>query len=290
MTAFTWSSSRTISPMTTVCLPAGLNAAHDVSPMGGVSLTPAATTVRSLRGTDTLNTPSVSLNTPLAPVSSSIFPVSNDTCGGPASAVDAEASARTAMNVRMLSSGIGLRECLLPGRDREVVEVDDTHGLGPQTELARLRERLVVGVDDLVAIEEYLEAVPVRLDRQVVPDATLHCAVPTGELDALAFHDVIEPDVVLERVGAGDVVVVRVLEAEDESTALVDLAGNRLAFHREAEVLHLGSRERDGESVVGLVRVGLSEDIRRARRVLISLDDPLALAAAPRPPKLEPFG
>jgi hypothetical protein len=37
ITAFTWSSSITVSPMTTVCLPAFLNAAHEVSPIGGVS-------------------------------------------------------------------------------------------------------------------------------------------------------------------------------------------------------------------------------------------------------------
>src|SRR5881397_4054888 len=120
MTAFTWSSSRTMSPMTTVCLPARLNAAHDVSPMGGVSLTPAATTVRSLRGTDTLNTPSMSLSTPLPPVSSSILPVSNDACGGPASAADAEASVSTAMKVRMVSSEISLRDFPLPGCDGSV--------------------------------------------------------------------------------------------------------------------------------------------------------------------------
>jgi hypothetical protein len=39
--------------MTTSCSPARVNAAHEVSPIGGVSLTPAVVTERSLRGTAT---------------------------------------------------------------------------------------------------------------------------------------------------------------------------------------------------------------------------------------------
>src|SRR4051812_22471390 len=63
--------------MTIVCLPMRMNAAQLVSPSGGVMRTPAAVTVRSLRGTETLNTPSLSLSLPLAPVSSSIRAVSS---------------------------------------------------------------------------------------------------------------------------------------------------------------------------------------------------------------------
>src|SRR6516165_4348364 len=56
--------------------PSRLNEAQDVRPMGGVIFTPAMTTERSLRGTETLNTPSFSSRVPLAPVSRSILPVS----------------------------------------------------------------------------------------------------------------------------------------------------------------------------------------------------------------------
>ena len=80
MTGFTWSSSRTMSPMTTVCRPTCWNEAHDVRPIGGVRCTPATRTSRSSRGTETLKTPSFGSSFPLAPVSSSIRTVSS--CGG----------------------------------------------------------------------------------------------------------------------------------------------------------------------------------------------------------------
>src|SRR5713101_1827812 len=57
-------------------LPSRLNAAHDVRPIDGDIFTPAMITDKSLRGTDTLNTPSFSSRAPLAPVRLSIALVS----------------------------------------------------------------------------------------------------------------------------------------------------------------------------------------------------------------------
>ncbi len=69
-------------------------------------------------------------------------------------------------------------------------------------------ERGARRLDHLVAVEAHLEAVALRLDAQVVPDAVRHLAVPPRELDPPPFHDVVEAHVVLERVRAHDVVVV----------------------------------------------------------------------------------
>src|SRR5579863_5757936 len=66
----------TRSPITMSSLPSRLNAAHEVSPIGGDIFTPAMVTARSLRGTDTLNTPSFWSSAPLAPVRRSIAAVS----------------------------------------------------------------------------------------------------------------------------------------------------------------------------------------------------------------------
>src|SRR5207249_4259676 len=60
ITGLTWSSSKTRSPITVVCRPTSLKAAHEVSPMGGVRWTPATVTLRSLRAAETLKTPSFS--------------------------------------------------------------------------------------------------------------------------------------------------------------------------------------------------------------------------------------
>src|ERR1700730_3250989 len=65
-----------MSPITASCLPTLVNEAQAVSPIGGVRCTPAAVTWRSVRGNDTLKTPSFSLIEPFAPVSGSIFAVS----------------------------------------------------------------------------------------------------------------------------------------------------------------------------------------------------------------------
>src|SRR5439155_17473255 len=64
-----------MSPITIVCSPLLVNAAQVVSPIGGVRCTPPATTFRSARGTETLNTPSFSSSFPLTPVSCSICAV-----------------------------------------------------------------------------------------------------------------------------------------------------------------------------------------------------------------------
>src|SRR5262249_34821843 len=66
-----------MSPITMVRLPSRLNAAQLVRPIGGVIFTPAVVTDKSLRGTDTLNTPSFALNAPFTPVSSSMRAVSS---------------------------------------------------------------------------------------------------------------------------------------------------------------------------------------------------------------------
>src|SRR5262245_12468280 len=68
---------KTKSPMTMSLFFAHLNPAHEVRPIGGDIVTPPMTTARSVRGTDTLNTPSFSSSAPLAPLSRSIAPVSS---------------------------------------------------------------------------------------------------------------------------------------------------------------------------------------------------------------------
>ena len=100
MTGLTWSSASTMSPITIVSLPLRLKAAQDVNPIGGVRCTPAALTVRSLRGTETLNAPSFSSSLPLAPVNCSMEAVSNPVAG--ALLLLWSGSARAAMSVEQM--------------------------------------------------------------------------------------------------------------------------------------------------------------------------------------------
>src|SRR5438132_6236942 len=82
----------------------------------------------------------------------------------------------------------------------QVVELDDRVRLGPDAELPGVLERVVVVFDHLLAVEEHLDVVADHLHRQLVPRARCDLAVPPGEADPLPFDDVIQVDVVLERV------------------------------------------------------------------------------------------
>src|SRR6266436_1350002 len=127
----------------------------------------------------------------------------------------------------------------------EVVELDDRVRFRPHAEFASIGEGRVVRVDDLLAVIEDLDVIADHLHGQVVPDAGLDLPVPSVESDALAFHDVVQVDVVLERVRPRDVVVVRVLEPPDDPAPLVAFPSDRLALHGKPEVLHLRARVRD---------------------------------------------
>src|SRR5215831_6957386 len=103
-----------------------------------------------------------------------------------------------------------------------------------------------------------------------------------GRIDVLqrvppAVRGVVERDVVLERVGARDVVVVAVLPAPHHAARLVFAAGDRLELHLHPAV---------GERYVGshAPRKGaaarLLEHVRPARGRRVDLDDPSRRAAA----------
>src|SRR5262249_29954885 len=120
-----------MSPITMVRLPSRLNAAQLVRPIGGVIFTPAVVTDKSLRGTDTLNTPSFALNAPLTPVSSSMRAVSSLPplpffCGA-ALALPKAPTNTTIVVTRIIDSSPltpGIVAVLLR-RDDEVVELND---------------------------------------------------------------------------------------------------------------------------------------------------------------------
>src|SRR5215475_5150881 len=79
----------------------------------------------------------------------------------------------------------------LLGGGGQIVELDDRIGLGPDSELPRVRERLVVVVDDLLPVEEDLEVVALGLDREVVPLSGSDLSIPAGELAAVALDHVV---------------------------------------------------------------------------------------------------
>src|SRR5919197_833150 len=99
----------------------------------------------------------------------------------------------------------------------------DRIGLGPQAHPSRILEGPVLRVDDALVIPEHVEFVATRLHGERVPGAGNDRAVPSSELATAALHDVVEPNVVLERVRTREVVVVLVLVPEDDAAGLVDV-------------------------------------------------------------------
>jgi hypothetical protein len=91
----------------------------------------------------------------------------------------------------------------------------------------------------LLAVEHDRDRLAGKLDAQRVPLIAGHWRVDILYGDPPAALRVIERYVVFERVGAGDVVVVGVLEAPYETARLVLAAGKRLEFHFDKAVRNL---------------------------------------------------
>src|SRR5581483_1283906 len=77
-------------------------------------------------------------------------------------------------------------------RGRQVVELHDRVGLGPDSELPRVFEGVVLRVDDLGAVEEDLDVIADHLHRELVPDAGCDLAVPAFEPDPPALDHVVQ--------------------------------------------------------------------------------------------------
>src|SRR5262249_14166360 len=158
----------------------------------------------------------------------------------------------------------GLVPCRLLPVHSEIVEVRLGVRLGPQADLAHLVDAVVLDVEVLLPIEEALDVVANVLDLQSVPFAGVKVHVGALELlAALAGDDLVDAEVVLQRVHAGDVVVVGVLVAPHQAAALVLLALHRLERHRRLDVLEAGFvRDTEVEESSSVVR-GLGQDEAR---------------------------
>src|SRR6185295_330928 len=171
-----------MSPITIVCLPARVNAAHAPRPIGGVIRTPPAVALMSPRGSVTLNTPSFASSAPFAPVASSIAAVSSAAAGfsapaaAPASARNTPATAGSVDSVDRKPVAVLMRDRLHPprsvgGADLEQVDAVDVLGVlqVPGT-AGRLRRRLVVAKLGGVAQRHPLRLVRSRRRTHPHPD------------------------------------------------------------------------------------------------------------------------
>src|SRR5262245_53140212 len=121
-------------------------------------------------------------------------------------------------------------------RDGDPVEPCHAVGLGPQRHLAWAGESRVVRAVERLAVVTDREEVALRAQAERVPFVRRDLDVDAGELLAAALHDAIEAHVVLERIGARDVVVVGIGQPYGDAAGAVDLAGDRLEAEHDLDV------------------------------------------------------
>src|SRR6202008_1427927 len=158
----------------------------------------------------------------------------------------------------------------------EIVEYGDAVGLGPYADRARAGDVRIVQLDVALAVERNSDVRADELDMQHVPGVRGNRGVDVLDRDAPAVLGVIERDVVLQRVGAGDVVVVPVFPAPDDAARLIFLARKRFELHLDVAV---GDRNVTLHAPGKVSASGLLEHVGRARRRGVRFDGPARRAA-----------
>src|SRR4051812_3631509 len=120
--------------------------------------------------------------------------------------------------------------------DHEEFEARYAIGFRPQRDLSGPREGRIGVRQQLLAIERDREAIALRTERQGMPIAGAHFDVRTGEFLAPSLHDAVEADVILERIGPREVVVVRISEAHREAPRLIHFPRHRLESCRGLQI------------------------------------------------------
>src|SRR5262245_16545456 len=130
----------------------------------------------------------------------------------------------------------------------DFVEQRHTIGLGPQSDLSRIRESRVFDFEQLSAVVEDAKAAAfelhaprkplIGLDRSRDPVASL----PADDVKctAYAFDGLVEHDIVLERIGTDHVVVVRIPGPPDDSARPILGAGNGLELYLNGAIFDVG--------------------------------------------------
>src|SRR4029078_12714300 len=118
-----------------------------------------------------------------------------------------------------------------PSRQRhnfDLIETGPAVGFGPQRNLSGASKGLVAGTVQRLAVKGDGEPVTLGPQAKGMPFVRRYLDVGAFELFALALDHAIESDVILQRVGAHDVIVVSIADTDCDTTCLIDLAGDGL--------------------------------------------------------------
>src|ERR1039457_3656587 len=159
------------------------------------------------------------------------------------------------------------RRSVLLGGDAELVEVSDGIGHGPEADFAAGEEGVVPTLKNAAVVHVDLEAIAAGGDLEDAPGVTGNLvtdADPEGHTLAVLHFEHL--DVFLQGVGTGQIVIVGVAVAPDDSAGLHLASGDRLDAHADVAIAEGGVVE-NGQGTTVAHRVG--RDLRggRARRM-----------------------
>src|ERR1051326_1591367 len=161
---------------------------------------------------------------------------------------------------------------LLPAID-EIIKQRYAVGFGPNANLPRFFERVVVPFEPLLPIKSDNKMAALEIDSQCMPLLRGHFHFGSLLLCALAFDGVVNCDVIFKRIGASDVVIVRILAPPENAPSLVLLARDRLELHLDKTIFNAGI-VLDAHGIGGFP--GLFQHIRPARGRIVANDRPLS--------------
>src|SRR6266566_4218734 len=154
----------------------------------------------------------------------------------------------------------------LPGllsRYTQIIEVRHRISFCPQSDLASIFERIVRCFDFLSAVVVTNDLVSDALHAQLMPFAGSDFEICACKLAAVSRDDVVEPVVILQSVGADDVIVVCVLQTKHEPTCAVHLARDSFESYAELEIFEASFIcNQSRKAIVSRVRGSLRNYIR----------------------------
>src|SRR5690348_5850683 len=159
----------------------------------------------------------------------------------------------------------------------EVVEQGDAIGLGPYANFAGILESCVIPFQRFFAVVGHGEMAGLEIDTQSVPLAGGDFPVGSFLFRAAAVDGVVNGDVVFERIGARDVVVVGITGSPDQAAGAIFTAGYGFELHFDIAVFQAGV-VLDADRISSLA--GLFEDVGLAGRGIVLFDGPLRRARA----------
>src|SRR5215475_4449846 len=114
--------------------------------------------------------------------------------------------------------------------DCDLIKSCDAVGLGPQRDFSRPRERFVRCREQRLSIELNGEMLSLSFQAQGVPFTAGDFDVDAIDLLPAAFDDAIKANVVFERVGARNVIVVAIEHTDSDTAGLIYVPSHRFEF------------------------------------------------------------